>query len=154
MISESEVSAAYHGLNTKQHKRLKSEVVERLRAKLAAEQGESPLFADLQRVLDLVEEAKTGKRKAYNEALKILQGNARASYGYIERGSLKSQYSGLWMAYAIAFGTAFGTVFATMIENYAFLGSFSGAGVAIGLGLGNAYGGRKEAEAEEQNLLY
>ncbi len=136
-------------LNEADQKKLKAHVLQRLIEKLQEDESEE-IEQDLRSLIDQFPtsspvDPKTSR--SIRSSVKKIQAKVENTFGYVEKGALKSKNSNTWIAIGVSLGIALG----------AGMGN-PGAGLAIGIGIGVAIGtsvGTKEEKmAEEKGLTY
>jgi hypothetical protein len=96
--------------------------------------------------IDLLAQVKDSKvnAKAYHKHYRQLKTHLKDTYGYIQKGSIQSEY----MSLGVAFGLLLGAALMTLNTTYLAIGL--PIGVAVGLSLGSA----KENTLEAKDKLY
>ncbi len=135
-----------HKFSEKQLKRLQVESFNRLVDKL--DDIENPdidrAIANVISLLDTVYQEDGIKPPEYLRAYKEVKKDVRKTYGYVQKGTISSEYVGIGVSIGVAFGAAFTTI------NPAFIG----IGIPIGIAIGAALGNQKESEAEKDGKVY
>lgn len=135
-------------LEEKEKTKLKIDVLQRLIRKLDKDEH-NEIEEDLKHLIQQIPNRPVDHvpRKAFLKALINVQKKVTKSFGYVERGSVKSGLIGVWAAFGIAVGAGVGSQFGGPGEGAAL-------GVILCLIIGVSIGIVRERKAENEGLSY